>query len=68
MLPSSGKEKEQDEPIEALARADGVHREVDGRQYVESDSDIGHVCRLVPCEGWNYSGGGVGRQWRGDRA
>lgn len=41
------KREEQDESVEALARANGAHREVDGCQYMESDSDIGHVCRLV---------------------
>lgn len=52
--------EEQDEPVEVLARADGVHREVDGGQYVESDSDIGHVGCFILVRGWNYSGGGVG--------
>lgn len=52
--------EEQDEPVEALARADGVHREVDGCQYVESDSDIGHVGCLVLVRGGTIVGEGWG--------
>lgn len=52
--------EEQDEPVEALARADGVHREVDGCQYVEPDSDIGNVCRLVRVAGGTVVGVGSG--------
>lgn len=45
-----------------------MHREVDGRQYVESDSDIGHVGCLVLVRGGTIVGEGWGANGRGDRA
>jgi hypothetical protein len=58
--------EEQDELVEALARSNGVHREVDGCKYVQSDSNVGHVGCLVLVRPGTIVGVGWGANGAGD--